>query len=608
MAPIPVHEQRPAPTHIPHTPVVPQVLFEGEFEHHHASSHSRAASNAVSFVESPPITPRNFTFGNHINPSSPPGSVVSFGSGIDLPSSAPSGLTSRATSVGDFSRMSSYYGGSRPSTAELGPGPANRSSSRLRETFTSPPMRSLTMHSKAPSFKVERERPKSTMLTATGALHKPWVGTRDPYSRVAYILTYGVMFLGIAAGAVRTYFAWRDVPLINSNLCLVMDENFDSENIFGDNGTFVREVDMSGFGNGEFEMTTASQNNSFVKDGYLYLVPTLTSDNLGIAAIEDGHVYNITGCTFNDTRGSAYAGIQPNTPVNAGGIGSFDADSYYKACSAVSNSTSGQIINPVQSARLSTRRSANIKYGRVEVRAKIPTGCLWPAIWMLPVDNMYGPWPMSGTSSLFPRIFKCSAFIITTNFMSGEIDIMEARGNGPRYARQGSDWVRGSLNWGPLTWINAVSKTFGSWHLRRGSYASDFHTYVLEWTEDFIRISVDTRLHYMLMLKIDRSFWNFGNFPPVVQNGSEAVVLTNPWVNGTKAAPFDQRFYLILDVAVGGTNGWFPDGVDNKPWLDGSRTAMGDFWRNRAQWLPTWPHNVNDRAMVVDYVKMWQTC
>lgn len=98
----------------------------------------------------------------------------------------------------------------------------------------------------------------------------------------------------------------------------------------------------------------------------------------------------------------------------------------------------------------------------------------------------------------------------------------------------------------------------------------------------------------MLMLKIDRSFWNFGNFPPVVQNGSEAVVLTNPWVNGTKAAPFDQRklshewsiltlysllkslyigFYLILDVAVGGTNGWFPDGVDNKPWLDGSRSA-----------------------------------
>jgi hypothetical protein len=57
------------------------------------------------------------------------------------------------------------------------------------------------------------------------------------------------MFLGIIAGAVRCYIAWRDVPLIKGNLCLVMDENFDSEEgIFGDSGTFFREVDMSGFG------------------------------------------------------------------------------------------------------------------------------------------------------------------------------------------------------------------------------------------------------------------------------------------------------------------------------------------------------------------------
>ena len=70
-------------------------------------------------------------------------------------------------------------------------------------------------------------------------------------------------------------------------------------------------------------------------------------------------------------------------------------------------------------------------------------------------------------------------------------------------------------------------------------------------------------------------------------NGSESIVLHDPWVNGTKAAPFDQsmsvytvilkythryrptEFYLILDVGVGGTNGWFPDGKE-KPWLDGS--------------------------------------
>ncbi|KAF5370981.1 hypothetical protein D9615_006309 [Tricholomella constricta] len=58
---------------------------------------------------------------------------------------------------------------------------------------------------------------------------------------------------------------------------------------------------------------------------------------------------------------------------------------------------SGQIINPVQSARISTKRSASTKFGKVEVRAKIPKGdWQWPAIWMLPVDNKYGPWPLSG--------------------------------------------------------------------------------------------------------------------------------------------------------------------------------------------------------------------
>ena len=49
------------------------------------------------------------------------------------------------------------------------------------------------------------------------------------------------------------------------------------------------------------------------------------------------------------------------------------------------------------------------------------------------------------------------------------------------------------------------------------------------------------------------------------------IVTPDPWVNGTaNVAPFDQPFYLIMNVAVGGTNGWFPDGVGNKPWLDGS--------------------------------------
>ena len=122
--------------------------------------------------------------------------------------------------------------------------------------------------------------------------------------------------------------------------------------------------------NGQFEMTTSSGNNSYVKNGHLYITPTLTSDAIGEAAIIDGYVYNITDCTYNITKGVTYTSSSSTT----GSSGSNQAAAYFQACSAVSNVTSGQVINPVQSARLSTRNSLSIKYGKVEVRAKNPTG------------------------------------------------------------------------------------------------------------------------------------------------------------------------------------------------------------------------------------------
>lgn len=242
---------------------------DGDSDRQTSSLHSRTTSGAVSYVESPPMTPRSLTFTNQVNPFSPPGSVASFGSGADItptpgahgiqnanshfpfPDTTPrSGITSRSTSVADLTRLSSSYYGSRPNTADYGLSGSNRpSSARLREAFTSPPPRPLTMLSVAPSAKVERERPKSTMLSAKGALEKPWLEDRDPYARIAYFITYGVMLFGIAAGFARCYTGWYDVPIVKDKLCLVMDENFDSEEgVFGENGKFFREVDMSGFG------------------------------------------------------------------------------------------------------------------------------------------------------------------------------------------------------------------------------------------------------------------------------------------------------------------------------------------------------------------------
>jgi hypothetical protein len=101
---------------------------------------------------------------------------------------------------------------------------------------------------------------------------------------------------------------------------------------------------------------------------------------IGAAAVFDGRVLNLTDCTYNVTR-DAYPAAAAGRPGASGAGagagnkgGAIDDKAYLRACSAVSNSTAGSVINPVQSARLSTRRSAAIRYGKVEVRAKLPRG------------------------------------------------------------------------------------------------------------------------------------------------------------------------------------------------------------------------------------------
>jgi hypothetical protein len=96
----------------------------------------------------------------------------------------------------------------------------------------------------------------------------------------------------------------------------------------------------------------------------------------------------------------------------------------------------------------------------------------------------------------------------------------------------------------------------------------------------------------------------------------------NVWSQtGNYNTPFDQPFHLVLNVAVGGSSGFFPwviiflllefklritsNSKGNKPWIDGSSTAMRDFWKANSTWLPTWGANEN-RGMTVKSVKMWQ--
>ena len=68
------------------------------------------------------------------------------------------------------------------------------------------------------------------------------------------------------------------------------------------------------------------------------------------------------------------------------------------------------------------------------------------------------------------------------------------------------------------------------------------------------------------------------------------------------------EFHLILSVAAGGTSGWFPDDIGDKPWHDGSVTAMRDFAKVQDTWYSTWSATDADRAMRVKSVKIWEKC
>jgi len=372
-------------------------------------------SASTSPFDTPPDTPSPYSG----NPFSPPASVRSF-SVIDSIAPPTSGDSSPRTHSPfpdrpDISRSvissqlstASSYVPSRPVSRHGAEHGRNISSRQAhREPFTPPPARPITAYGTALPMKSKPVRPKSTLLSDTASLSKPWLeGKKDPHVRISYLITYGVTFLGVLASALRIYFGYKGIPQLKGNLCPVLNEDFSDgeESVFGDTGKFFREVDMSGFGcvsslpptvtlldiclvfrNGEFEMTTSSSNNSFVKDGRLYILPTLTSDVIGSSNVFNGYTFNLTDCTYNATQYSAYTSsmctsmtpcVEVGAFSEAGGVtDNFDAEAYYHACSAVSNSTTGAIINPVQSARLTTRNSASIKFGKVEVVAKLPTG------------------------------------------------------------------------------------------------------------------------------------------------------------------------------------------------------------------------------------------
>lgn len=157
------------------------------------------------------------------------------------------------------------------------------------------------------------------------------------------------------------------------------------------------------------------------------------------------------------------------------------------------------------SGKLVSRQKGDWKYGRIEVKAKVPTGKgTWAAIWMMPTLERETEWPLDG-----------------------EIDIMEHVGYNP-------GTIYGASHTGKYNHIRGTQRVDSIFLKEIGQ---DFHIYALEWDEESMTWFVDDQ-----------------EFQMIEKNGDDY----EGW-------PFDQTYHMILNLAVGGNWGG-KYGVDDKIW------------------------------------------
>ncbi|MDP5105313.1 MAG: family 16 glycosylhydrolase [Polaribacter sp.] len=251
-----------------------------------------------------------------------------------------------------------------------------------------------------------------------------------------------------------------------------------------------------------------------------YDIISVTDDQLYVRYVEAGNV-NVWYQLFTSvkpTQGEAVFESQFNTlawsdefdtdgapdatnwtyDLGAGGWGNQEAQTYTNDAANVSISEGTLKINAIKdgnsytSARLKSIDLYEFKYGRVEVKAKLPGAQgTWPAIWMLGANYPDVGWPTCG-----------------------EIDIMEQRGDDK------------DRSLGTYHWLDSGSNSNASYgeSLSIDNASSEFHLYSLEWTDEKITVLVDN-----------------------------VVVVTMD--NNANLPFYDKDFFLILNVAMGGSLG-----------------------------------------------------
>lgn len=192
------------------------------------------------------------------------------------------------------------------------------------------------------------------------------------------------------------------------------------------------------------------------------------------------------------------------------------------------------------SSKIWTQGVKNFKYGKFEMRAKMPsTGGTWPAFWMMPKSINYAGYSTSPIQTGWPN--------------SGEIDILEYVGNNPTT-------ILGTIHTGKY---NHTTGTQIGFSRVVAALASEFHTFSMTWNEYSISWYVDD-------LKYGTTTFN------AAQNTDVETYL---------AWPFDQEFYLILNLAIGGGLGGTvdPNFVSDTFEIDYVRVYQKDFMTGDTQ-------------------------
>ncbi|KAI8425998.1 hypothetical protein MSG28_004976 [Choristoneura fumiferana] len=219
------------------------------------------------------------------------------------------------------------------------------------------------------------------------------------------------------------------------------------------------------------------------------------------------------------------------------------------------------ILPPIVTGKITTKNKFNFKFGRVEVKAKMPAGSwLVPEINLEPRDNFYG----------------------NRRYESGLIRVAFVKGN-PEFAKK--------LYGGPvLSDTDPFRSQLMNEKVGIENWSSEFHNYTMIWKPDGLVLLVDGEQYGTV--DPGEGFYSIAR--------SAAVPHAGNWLRGTSVmAPLDQLFYISLGLRVGGVHD-FADSSD-KPWKNRGSKAVLKFWQAKDTWLPSW----HDANLKIDSVKVY---